>query len=314
VHKIFLPVICAIAVTIGFLSLYFVPFQIAEPQTVIIRSGASLDRIGKDLAERQVIKSALLFKAMTRFQGKALTLQAGEYQFIGAFSMYDVARRLGEGDVVLHSLSLVEGQTRSQFLSQLQAIDFLDGDIDNAFGEGWLLPDTYRFERGTQRQFVFNIMNAAMVSFLEDAWDRRADGLPFGSPEEALVLASIVEKETAIAEERGLVASVFINRLNKNMRLQSDPTIVYGLTNGEGALGRPIRKSEIRQPHSHNTYVIKGLPPTPIGYPGRASILAVLNPLDSPYYYFVADGSGGHVFAETLAEHNLNVRKWRANR
>ena len=313
-RKFFILVVCLFGLLIGFASLYVVPFDLKPMRILLVPPGASLKRIAIDLQEASIIRSSFLFRTMIRLQGNAQDLQAGEYALSGHLSMRDVALKLRSGDVVMHSLSLVEGVTEKQFLAQLEQTSFLQGNIENALGEGWLLPDTYSFARDTLRQTVLLKMNRAMERFLNDAWESRAEGLPLDTPYEALILASIVEKETAIAEERGLVASVFINRLRAKMRLQSDPTIVYGLTDGVGVLGRSIRKSEIRRSHPHNTYVIKGLPPTPIAYPGRASILAVLNPISSDYFYFVADGTGGHAFSRTLAEHNRNVRKWRANR
>jgi UPF0755 protein len=177
--------------------------------------------------------------------------------------------------------------------------------------EGSLLPETYKVPRSMSRAKLVAQMSRAQKSVIDELWPKRQAGLPIKSQQEAIILASIVERETAMAEERPLVAAVFVNRLKKRMRLQSDPTIIYGLVGGQGKLGRPIRRSEIRRHTPYNTYRIKALPPTPIANPGRAAIAAVLNPADSQALYFVADGTGGHVFANTLAEHNRNVRRWR---
>ena len=197
-------------------------------------------------------------------------------------------------------------------MERLKANEVLVGEIKNPPAEGELLPDTYLFNRGGTRQSIIDQMNTAQKKFIEKLWPTRAEGLPLKTPEEALILASIVEKETGQADERAHVAAVFVNRLRRGMRLQSDPTIIYGITRGQGKLDRPIRRSDIRQKTDYNTYQIDGLPPTPIANPGRASIEAVLNPVETEHLYFVADGTGGHVFARTLAEHNANVRKWRS--
>ncbi len=174
-----------------------------------------------------------------------------------------------------------------------------------------MAPDSYDVQRGSDRGELLARMQAAQEQTLADLWAARQDGVPYATPEEALIMASIVEKETGVPEERGLVASVFVNRLREGMKLQTDPTVIYGVTNGQGALGRGLRQSELRRETPYNTYVIDGLPPTPIANPGRASIEAALNPDSSDYLFFVADGTGGHAFAETLNEHNENVARWR---
>ncbi len=196
-------------------------------------------------------------------------------------------------------------------MARLLEYDVLAGDIASVPPEGALLPDTYRVVRGTQRQDLIRRMSEARNAVLQRAWARRVQNLPLRSPEELMILASIVEKETGKADERTRVAAVFINRLNRRMRLESDPTIIYGLVGGQGSLGRPILASEIRRPTPFNTYVIDGLPPTPIANPGRASIEATANPSRTNELFFVADGTGGHVFAETYAEHQQNVARWR---
>ncbi len=194
----------------------------------------------------------------------------------------------------------------------LRKADFLDGEIADVPPEGSLAPRAYEIDRGAKRGDLIAQMQADQARILADLWAARAEGLPYASAEEALVMASIVEKETGVPTERRLVASVFINRMRQGMRLQTDPTVIYGITRGEGVLGRGLRQSELRRRTPWNTYVIDGLPPTPIANPGRASIEAALNPEASNYLYFVADGSGGHAFAATLAEHNENVSRWRA--
>jgi UPF0755 protein len=187
----------------------------------------------------------------------------------------------------------------------------LSGAITEIPPEGSLLPDTYVFRRGLERQALLNQMREAQTKLVESLWAERAPDLPLADTKEAVILASIVEKETGVPEERRQVAAVFVNRLRKKMRLQSDPTIIYGIVGGRGRLDRPIRQSDIEAKTEYNTYRIDGLPPTPIANPGRESLLAVLRPAPIEDLYFVADGSGGHVFARTLEEHRQNVRKWR---
>ncbi len=208
-------------------------------------------------------------------------------------------------------IAMAEGVTSWQVVNALNALDVLEGDVEEIPAEGTLAPDSYEVAKGTQVTSVLERMTEAQKKILADAWASRMDGLPIETPEEALILASIVEKETGIASERPQVASVFVNRLRQSMPLQTDPTVIYGITEGKGVLGRGIRQSELRAETPWNTYVISGLPPTPIANPGRAAIEAALNPADTDYVFFVADGTGGHAFAETLAEHNRNVAAWR---
>lgn len=209
-------------------------------------------------------------------------------------------------------VTLAEGVTSWQVVEALKRADFLTGDIAERPPEGSLAPDSYEVENASARADLIARMEAAQAQTLAMLWAARADGLPYATPEEALIMASIVEKETGIADERPQVASVFVNRLERGMRLQTDPTVIYGVTKGEGVLGRGLRQSELRRETPYNTYVIDGLPPTPIANPGRLSIEAALNPDTTDYIFFVADGSGGHAFAVTLQEHNENVARWRA--
>lgn len=208
-------------------------------------------------------------------------------------------------------VTVAEGVTSWQVVEGLRRADFLVGDIGGLPPEGSLAPDSYEVARGADRAQLLALMTERQARILATEWAERQEGLPYASPEEALIMASIVEKETGIAEERGRVASVFVNRLRRGMKLQTDPTVIYGVTRGEGVLGRGLRQSELRRETPWNTYVIDGLPPTPIANPGRASIRAALNPDETPYIFFVADGTGGHAFAVTLDEHNRNVARWR---
>jgi len=210
-----------------------------------------------------------------------------------------------------YRIALAEGVTSWQVVEAVKALDILEGTPGDLPPEGALAPDSYEVRPGDDRAALVAQMTSAQVDRVSQVWASRAAGLPIETPEELLTLASIIEKETGIAEERGQVASVFVNRLNQGMRLQTDPTVIYGITKGQGVLGRGLRRSELRARTPWNTYVIEGLPPTPIANPGLASLEAAANPENTPYIFFVADGTGGHAFAETLAEHNANVARWR---
>jgi len=215
------------------------------------------------------------------------------------------------GTPMVYRVAVPEGLTSWQIVEGFRQADFLSGEVMEIPAEGGLAPDTYEVRRGQDRQELLDQMAERQEAILAEAWGQRQDGLPLETAYEALILASIIEKETSVPDERGLVSGVFINRLNRGMRLQTDPTVIYGVTNGEGVLGRGLRRSELRAETPWNTYVIDGLPPTPIANPGRDAIMAAVNPEDTDYIFFVADGTGGHAFAETLAEHNDNVARWR---
>jgi UPF0755 protein len=208
-------------------------------------------------------------------------------------------------------VTVAEGTTVWQVVDALGRLDFMSGDPGDLPPEGWLAPDSYEVRRGDDKAALIAEMRSRQERIVAEIWANRAPDIPIDSPEEALILASIIEKETGIAGERGTVASVFVNRLREGMRLQTDPTVIYGVTEGRGVLGRGIRQSELRRATPWNTYVIEGLPPTPIANPGRAALQAAVRPDDTPYLFFVADGTGGHAFATTLQEHNRNVARWR---
>jgi peptidoglycan lytic transglycosylase G len=239
-------------------------------------------------------------------------VKAGEYQFAKHASVEDVINTLSEGKVVQHAITIPEGLTSEQIVQRLLDMDFLAGNIKSIPREGSLLPETYRFPRSTPREQVLQRMQRDQRELVQKAWGGRAPDLPLKSPEDLVTLASIVEKETGRPEERSRVAAVFVNRLKQRMRLQSDPTIIYGLVGGKGSLGRPISRSDITQPTPYNTYTIDGLPPGPIANPGRASLEAAANPARTKDLYFVADGTGGHAFSETLDQHQKNVARLRA--
>jgi len=216
-----------------------------------------------------------------------------------------------EGKVVQHALTIPEGLTSEQIVARLTDNDIFAGSVREIPREGTLLPETYKFPRGTTREQVIQRMQAAQKRLVAEIWDHRSPDVPLRSPEQLVTLASIVEKETGRADERSRVAAVFVNRLRQRIKLQSDPTIIYGLVGGKGTLGRPIKRSEIAQPSPYNTYVIDGLPPGPISNPGRASLEAAANPARTRDLYFVADGTGGHAFTETYDQHQKNVAKLR---
>jgi UPF0755 protein len=238
-------------------------------------------------------------------------LKPGEYSFQKRASLRDVIATIVEGKVVQHSVTIPEGLTSEQIVARLTDNDLFSGSLKEMPREGTLLPETYKFPRGTSREQVVQRMQQTQKRMLAEIWERRNPDIPVKSPEALITLASIVEKETGRADERSRVAAVFTNRLRQKMKLQSDPTIIYGLVGGKGTLGRPIKRSEITQPSPYNTYVIEGLPPGPIANPGRASLEAVANPARTRDLFFVADGSGGHTFTETYDQHQKNVAKLR---
>jgi UPF0755 protein len=240
-------------------------------------------------------------------------LKPGEYSFQKNASLRDVIATIVEGKVVQHAVTIPEGLTSEQIVERLGDNDIFAGSVREIPREGTLLPETYKFPRGTTRDQVIQRMQQAQKRAVADIWERRSQDLPIKSPEQLVTLASIVEKETGKPDERSRVAAVFVNRLKQKIKLQSDPTIIYGLVGGKGTLGRPIKRSEITQPSPYNTYVIDGLPPGPISNPGRASLEAAANPARTRDLFFVADGTGGHAFTETYDQHQKNVAKLRAS-
>jgi UPF0755 protein len=282
-----------------------------QDRAVFIERGSTAEAIAQTLERNGVINSALLFSAAVQLYGVRGDLKWGEYLFPRAASTAEALAIVLDGKPIEYRVTIPEGLTSEQIVGRLRDNDVLTGDIARIPREGSLLPDTYRFTRGTTRQQMIDQMTQFQTRLLQQIWARRSQDLPLRTPEELVILASIVEKETGKAEERPRVAGVFVNRLNRRMRLQSDPTIIYGIVGGRGALGRPILQSEIQRLTPYNTYQIDGLPPTPIANPGRAAMEAVANPVRHRDLFFVADGTGGHVFAETLEQHNRNVANWR---
>ncbi len=284
---------------------------LASEKVVNIPRGGIRDTA--ELLEREgVIDQPYLFIAGAMLIKARHDLKSGEYRFEKNASLKDVVDTLIEGKVVQHAFTVAEGLTSDQIVQRLIENDVLSGNIREVPREGTLLPETYRFTRGTTREQLIQRMQQQHRRIVQEIWDRRMPDLPVRSVEQLVVLASIVEKETGKSDERTRVAAVFVNRLKQKMKLQSDPTIIYGLVGGKATLGRGILKSEIEQPTPYNTYVIDGLPPGPIANPGRASLEAAANPARTKELFFVADGSGGHAFAENYDQHLKNVAKLRA--
>jgi len=286
------------------------PGPLAAPAAVVVPRGAGLEAIGNRLAQAGVIAEPTLFAIVAKITGKARGLKAGEYLFPAAVSAHDALGIIERGETVVRRLTLAEGLTSVQALAVLAAAEGLVGDTGAAPPEGSLLPETYHYSWGDERPALLRRMQHSMDAAIARLWAERAPGLPLDTPEQAVILASIVERETGVDAERGLVAGVFVNRLKRGMRLQSDPTVAYGIAGGAG-LDRALTRADLQADTPYNTYTIAGLPPGPICNPGLASLRAVLNPAATDYLYFVADGTGGHAFAKTLDEHNRNVRAWR---
>ena len=288
------------------------PLQTAD--TILIRPNTGVSDIADLLERRGMISDARIFRLGLRVHGNDARLRAGEYAIPAAASMHTIMEIMVSGRSILHSVTIPEGLTVIQALRRIEATEELEGEMPTEIpDEGWIAADTIRFTRGMKRSEIINRLSADQKELVEDIWKRRAKDLPIDDVNEFVTLASIVEKETGRADERSQVASVFINRLKRGMRLQSDPTIIYGIFGGEGKPSdRPIYRSDIDTPTPYNTYTINGLPPGPIAIPGRASLEAVANPSKTEYLYFVADGTGGHAFARTLEEHNANVARWRS--
>ena len=287
------------------------PGPAANEVTLVLPRGGGLVDIARRLETAGVISDARLFAIGVRLYDRQGHLKAGEYRLDAGISMRGVMNALVGGVTVVRRLTIPEGLLTTEIVDLVAKADGLAGEIATMPGEGRLLPETYHYSYGDDRAALIARMAAAMDAALAELWSGRDPDLPLQSPDEALVLASIVEKETAVPGERAHIAGVFVNRLKRGMRLQSDPTVAYGLTNGAQPLDRPLSRKDLTSKTAYNTYVIKRLPPGPIANPGRAAIAAVMRPLATKDLYFVADGSGGHAFAETFAEHRKNVRRWR---
>lgn len=312
---IIVAIVLALAACIGgflFAGGWFGSAQIEEEASFIVPRGATLTSVANNLEAEGYIESAGAFLLRAKVFGGSSPIQAGEYQLAEGASPADILQIFQTGGVVRRLITIPEGMPSIMVVERLMAQDLLSGELDVP-EEGSLLPESYDFERGEERSVVLARMQWAMTRALDELWDKRSPDTVVTTPEEAVILASIVEKETGLEEERRMVAGLYSNRVRRGMLLQADPTIIYPLTKGK-PLGRRIRQSEIQAVNDYNTYTMTGLPKGPITNPGRASIEAVLNPAKTEALYMVADGTGGHMFGETLAEHNANVEKWYAIR
>lgn len=287
-----------------------VPGPLAEERLVLVPRGHGGEAIARRLEEEGVVESRWLFHLAVWVGGLEGRLRAGEYAFPAHATIREVAALVASGRVYQRRITVAEGLTAREVEALIKAAPALEGDLSAPLREAEVLPETYFYVRGERRDEVVQRMRRAMREEVARAWAARQEGLPIGSPEELVVLASIVEKETAKAEERPRVAAVFVNRLRRGMKLQSDPTVIHGITGG-GGLDRPLSRRDLDHGSPFNTYVVTGLPPSPIASPGRASLQAVSRPAATDDLYFVADGSGGHAFAKTLQDHNRNVARWR---
>jgi UPF0755 protein len=289
------------------------PGPLQEDKVVNIPARAGMTDIADTLQREGVIDNNRWAFIGAVFALKARSeLKPGEYSFQKNASLRDVIGTIVEGKVVQHAVTIPEGLTSEQIVGRLTDNDIFAGSVKEIPREGTLLPETYKFPRGTTRDQVIARMQQTQKRVLAEIWERRSPDLPIKTPEQLVTLASIVEKETGKADERSRVAAVFVNRLRQKIKLQSDPTIIYGLVGGKGTLGRPIKRSEIQQPSPYNTYVVDGLPPGPIANPGRASLEAAASPARTRDLFFVADGTGGHAFSDTYDQHQKNVAKLRA--
>jgi UPF0755 protein len=305
--------VLALIAFVGGMAAYYAPGPRTADKsvrTVVLRPGAGLTEIGATLQRAHAVRSSALFMAAAQATGAARRLKPGEYAFPSGASLAQVLGKVRSGDIVHHRITIPEGRTSAQVVAALNASSVLVGEVATP-AEGAILPETYDVVRGEQRAAVLQRMMDARDRLLADLWAKRRQGLPYDTPAEAVTLASIVEKETSLASERPRVAAVYVNRLRIGMKLDADPTLVYGITGGE-PLGRGLRMSELLADVPYNTYQRPGLPPTPIANPGRDSLAAVMDPPDTTELYFVASGTGGHLFASTLAQQAANVAKYRA--
>lgn len=287
------------------------PGPLTSEKTVIVAKGAGIIQIARQLEREGVISRADVFQYGTRLLGESRPPKVGEYKFGTASSQRQVLNKILEGDTVIRKFTVLEGETTFMVLEKLDKAEGLEGVITISVREGELLPETYFYSWGDARNSMVERMRSAMQKTLDELWEKRAADLPYKTRREALIMASIVEKETSVDREYPIIAGVFINRMRIGMKLQTDPTVIYGITNGERILGRGLKRSELKGKTAYNTYVIDGLPPGPISNPGKMALQAAMNPENTKYLYFVANGRGGHHFAKTGKEHLRNVAKWR---
>ena len=311
-------VLLAILLTGGsvfsYYSLLYEQNDAAEPTVVLVEKGDNLGRIALRLKKDGLLKSVAVFKVAARLSGKSTQLKTGEYRIPAHASAKEILGVLTGGQTLVRRVTIPEGKTSRQIYDILLETAGLFGELPESPANGTLLPETYVFGYGVPRKVIADRMRESMQKTIDDLWEYRADDLPYKTKAEALVMASIVEKETSVPAERPRIAAVFVNRLRKGMRLQTDPTVIYAVTDGSMELNRRLTHKDLKTPHPFNTYVNRGLPPAPICNPGRDSILAVLQPLKTNELYFVADGTGGHVFSQTFDQHRRNIAAWKKAR
>ena len=288
----------------------FQPLSYNEALIFELKTGSSAQQVAEALVQKNLAPHPLFVRLAMRFYRFDTHLKAGEYLLSPRMSLKDILQKLTSGKVIMHKITLVEGFTTAQMIELINKNEFLSGQITEPVAEGALFPETYTFSKGQSKNEIIKKAKKLMQEKLNQIWQQRAENLPLQNKEELLILASLIEKETGINSERGKVSSVFYNRLNINMPLQTDPTVIYALTNGQSNLNRSLKRSDLSIDSPYNTYKYKGLPPSPICNPSAQSLYAAANPEITPYLYFVADGQGGHRFAKTLAEHNQNIRLW----
>lgn len=298
----------------SFYSLLYEQNDIAESTVVLVEKGENLNQIARRLKRDKLLNGVAVFKAAARFSGKSTRLKAGEYRIPAHASAKEILDILVSGQTVVRRVTVPEGKTSRQIFDLLMRTPGLSGDLPEPPPNGTLLPETYVFSYGLPRKIILERMRSGMNKTIDELWPLRDPDLPYTTKEEALVLASIVEKETSLPAERPRIAGVFVNRLRKGMRLQTDPTVIYAVTDGTMELKRRLTHKDLKTDHAFNTYVNKGLPPAPICNPGRESIQAVLQPQKTNEIYFVADGTGGHVFSWTYEEHKRNIANWKRAR
>ncbi len=285
-----------------------------QDKAVVIARGSNVDRIAERLQAEGVIDNANFFKIAVRIKQVGGNLKAGEFLFPAKVSAEEAINILSKGKAISRKVTIPEGRTSWEVVEILNATQGLTGEIDRLPPEGSLLAETYHFQLNATRQSILDRMAKDLSDTIDSLWETRAENLPIKTKQEALILASIVEKETGVGSERDVVASVYTNRLRIGMRLQADPTVIYGITGGHGPLGRRLLTKDLKKPNPYNSYLNAGLPPGPIANSGIEAIKAVLNPAETEYIFFVANGTGGHTFSKTLKEHNRAVKKWRAFR
>lgn len=279
--------------------------------TFTINAGDSFNTIVKNLYNKNFIDNPYIFKLAVIIRKSHKKLKYGEYEFPKRASMNEILTFIVDGETKVYKLVIPEGFSNYQISERLRSEQLLSGSINTLLAEGSYAPQTYLFSKGDKRDNLLTLMVEKQSIILDQAWKNRVIGLPLKNKYEALILASIIEEEASLIEEQKIIASVFLNRLKNKMRLQADPTVIFGITKGEYSLGRGLFRNELNQFTPWNTYRIKGLPPTPISNPGKSAIKAVTQPAITDFLYFVADGKGGHWFAKSNEEHNKNVKKWR---